>query len=171
MDAEELKWVHERQFFWISKPGCEQLRLDISHCRARDEGLDAYIIRYLNFSDTRHYTYLYSRPIDVIFVGIPEPARHCISCESLDHEAGIKTPFHSSCWPDSVGDFGGDIGADLPEYHAHTIRAAVGDWIPHAVGRILRDVRWRRYRQPWLSGLASANLSPSRPRYDIGPQG
>lgn len=46
-----------RTAFWISSPAVSQLRLDISHCRARDEGLDTYIIRYLNFSDTRHYTY------------------------------------------------------------------------------------------------------------------
>lgn len=49
-----------RTAFLDIKPGREQLRLDISHCRARDGGLDTYIIRYLNFSDTRYYTYFVS---------------------------------------------------------------------------------------------------------------
>lgn len=64
-----------RTAFWISsKPGREQLRLDISHCRARDKGLDTYIIRYLNFSDTRHYTKFVSSSDRCLFC---RPRRAC----------------------------------------------------------------------------------------------
>ena len=65
-----------RTAFWISiKPGREQLRLDISHCRARDKGLDTHIIRYLNFSDTRHYTYFVSSSDRCLFGGPPRACR------------------------------------------------------------------------------------------------
>lgn len=116
--------MHERRFFWISKPRRQQLRLDISHCRARDEAGRIYntLLEFFRYPTLYIFCILVRL---ILVIGILEPASHCIPCESLDREAGMRDSFHSSCWPDCAGDVGGDIGADQPEYRAHKFRAAV----------------------------------------------